>query len=84
MDITRIVRVQYGYYPNLTQKKKIAITITTEESFNGRDFLLKRSYSFGFEQNLASERMVMEPAQRHHGGIEEEIFGVNDHRRLDP
>ena len=31
-----------------------------EERFNGRDFLLKRSYSFGFEWNLASERMVME------------------------
>ena len=34
-----------------------------EERFNGRDFLLKRSYSFGFERSLASERMmVMEPA----------------------
>ena len=33
-----------------------------EERFNGRDFLLKRSYLFGFERNLASERMVMEPA----------------------
>ncbi|KAH9715925.1 RING-H2 finger protein ATL65 [Citrus sinensis] len=32
----------------------------SEERFNGRDFLLKRSYSFGFEQSLASERMVME------------------------
>jgi hypothetical protein len=29
---------------------------------NGRDFLLKRSYSFGFERILASERMVLEPA----------------------
>ncbi|KAL0014633.1 hypothetical protein SO802_001702 [Lithocarpus litseifolius] len=34
----------------------------SEERFNGRDFLLKRLYSFGFEWNLASERMVMEPA----------------------
>nr|XP_023881560.1 RING-H2 finger protein ATL65 [Quercus suber] len=34
----------------------------SEERFNGRDFMLKRSYSFGFERNLASERMVMEPA----------------------
>ncbi|KAK7856361.1 ring-h2 finger protein atl65 [Quercus suber] len=34
----------------------------SEERFNGRDFLLKQSYSFGFKWNLASERMVMEPA----------------------
>ena len=34
----------------------------SNERFNGRDFLLKWSYSFGFERNLASERMVMEPA----------------------
>lgn len=35
----------------------------SEDRFNGgRDFLLKRSYSFGFERSLASERMVMEPA----------------------
>ncbi|KAK9176920.1 hypothetical protein WN944_028939 [Citrus x changshan-huyou] len=32
----------------------------SEERFNGRDFLLKRSYSFGFERSLASERMVTE------------------------
>ncbi|XP_054786469.1 RING-H2 finger protein ATL65 [Prosopis cineraria] len=36
---------------------------TEDDRFNGgRDFLLKRSYSFGFERSLASERMVMEPA----------------------
>lgn len=36
----------------------------SEDRFNGgRDFLLKRSYSFGFERSMASERMlVMEPA----------------------
>ncbi|KAK9287272.1 hypothetical protein L1049_015685 [Liquidambar formosana] len=34
----------------------------SEDRFNGRDFLLKRSYSFGFERNFPSERMVMEPA----------------------
>ena len=34
----------------------------SEERFNERDFLLKRSYLFGFERNLASKRMVMEPA----------------------
>lgn len=36
----------------------------SEDRFNGRDhFVLKRSYSFGFERSLASERMlVMEPA----------------------
>ncbi|XP_041015792.1 LOW QUALITY PROTEIN: RING-H2 finger protein ATL65 [Juglans microcarpa x Juglans regia] len=34
----------------------------SEDRFNGRDFLLKRSYSFGFERSMTSERMVMEPA----------------------
>ncbi|CAK9142618.1 unnamed protein product [Ilex paraguariensis] len=34
----------------------------SEDRFNGRDFLLKRSYSFGFERNLGSERLVLEPA----------------------
>ncbi|XP_023511773.1 RING-H2 finger protein ATL65 [Cucurbita pepo subsp. pepo] len=33
-----------------------------EDQMNGRDFLLKRSYSFGFERSLASERMILEPA----------------------
>ncbi|KAJ0077626.1 hypothetical protein Patl1_36300 [Pistacia atlantica] len=32
----------------------------SEERFKGRDFLLKRSYSFGFERSIASERMVTE------------------------
>lgn len=32
----------------------------SKERFNDRDFLLKRSYSFGFERSLALERMVME------------------------
>ncbi|KAF9684317.1 hypothetical protein SADUNF_Sadunf04G0105700 [Salix dunnii] len=38
--------------------------INSVDRFNGRDhFFLKRSYSFGFERSLASERMlVMEPA----------------------
>lgn len=35
--------------------------IQSEERFNRRDFLLKRSYSFGFERNLGSERLVLEP-----------------------
>lgn len=35
----------------------------SEDRIGGRDFLLKRSYSFGFERSVASERMmVMEPA----------------------
>lgn len=33
-----------------------------EDQMNSRDFLLKRSYSFGFERSLASERMILEPA----------------------
>ena len=32
----------------------------SEERFNDSDFLLKRSYLFGFERSLASERMVTE------------------------
>ncbi|KAL4013350.1 hypothetical protein IC575_025516 [Cucumis melo] len=35
---------------------------SVEDQMNGRDFLLKRSYSFGFERSLASERMILEPA----------------------
>lgn len=35
--------------------------IQSEDRFNRRDFLLKRSYSFGFERNLGSERLVLEP-----------------------
>ena len=81
MDITRIIQVGYGYYPNPTRKKKKKNLSHChshppmrnhnnnnsnhnnywEERFNGRDFLLKQSYLFGFERNLASERMVMEP-----------------------
>ncbi|KAG8368292.1 hypothetical protein BUALT_Bualt15G0030200 [Buddleja alternifolia] len=34
----------------------------SEDRFNRRDFLLKRSYSFGFERNLGSERLILEPA----------------------
>uniref|UniRef100_A0A5B6ZVZ3 RING-type E3 ubiquitin transferase n=1 Tax=Davidia involucrata TaxID=16924 RepID=A0A5B6ZVZ3_DAVIN len=33
----------------------------SEDRFNGRDFFLKRSYSFGFERNLGSERLMLEP-----------------------
>ncbi|KAL8555946.1 hypothetical protein ACS0TY_003677 [Phlomoides rotata] len=33
----------------------------SEDRYNRRDFLLKRSYSFGFERNLGSERLVLEP-----------------------
>ncbi|KAL4555699.1 hypothetical protein LXL04_038327 [Taraxacum kok-saghyz] len=38
------------------------IRIPSEDRFSRRDFLLKRSYSFGFERNLGSERLVIEPA----------------------
>ncbi|KAL5562570.1 hypothetical protein UlMin_032317 [Ulmus minor] len=35
----------------------------SEDRINGRDFMLKRSYSFGFERSAVSDRMmVMEPA----------------------
>ncbi|XAR72852.1 hypothetical protein NMG60_11019630 [Bertholletia excelsa] len=33
----------------------------SENQFNGGDLLLKRSYSFGFERNLGSERLDLEP-----------------------
>ncbi|GFQ03832.1 RING-H2 finger protein atl65 [Phtheirospermum japonicum] len=33
----------------------------SEDRINRRDFLLKRSYSFGFERNIGSERLVLEP-----------------------
>ncbi|KZV52649.1 hypothetical protein F511_07042 [Dorcoceras hygrometricum] len=33
----------------------------SEDRPNRRDFLLKRSYSFGFERNLGSERLILEP-----------------------
>lgn len=38
------------------------ITHEPEDQFERRDFLLKRSYSFSFERNLGSERLVFEPA----------------------
>lgn len=38
------------------------ITQEPEDQFERRDFLLKRSYSFSFERNLGSERLVFEPA----------------------
>lgn len=34
----------------------------SEDRFNGRNFLLKRSYSFEFERNLGSENLVTEPS----------------------
>ncbi|KAI3809815.1 hypothetical protein L1987_19415 [Smallanthus sonchifolius] len=47
----------------ITQEVSLSPTrIPSEERFNRRDFFLKRSYSFGFERNLGSERLVMEPA----------------------
>lgn len=33
----------------------------SEDRLNRRDFLLKRSYSLGFERNLGSERLILEP-----------------------
>ncbi|GER50406.1 RING/U-box superfamily protein [Striga asiatica] len=33
----------------------------SEDRYIRRDFLLKRSYSFGFERNLGSERLILEP-----------------------
>ncbi|XP_022897093.1 RING-H2 finger protein ATL65 [Olea europaea var. sylvestris] len=46
----------------ITQERSPRRNNQSEERFNGRDFLLKRSYSFGFERNLGSERLFLEPA----------------------
>ncbi|XP_055815746.1 RING-H2 finger protein ATL65 [Solanum dulcamara] len=46
----------------ITQEPSPRRNIQSEERFTGRDFLLKRSYSFGFERNLGSERLMLEPA----------------------
>lgn len=53
--------------------------LTRDDDPNGgggpRDFLLKRSYSFGFERNLVAERMVLDASTaspwryRHHRGF---------------
>ncbi|XP_073145599.1 RING-H2 finger protein ATL65-like [Henckelia pumila] len=34
----------------------------SEDRFNGRNFLLKRSYSFEFERNIGSDNLVTEPS----------------------
>ncbi|XP_068656317.1 RING-H2 finger protein ATL65-like [Aristolochia californica] len=41
---------------------RIDATEDRNTTTNARDFLLKRSYSFSFERNLASDRMILEPA----------------------
>ncbi|XP_065022813.1 RING-H2 finger protein ATL65-like [Musa acuminata AAA Group] len=53
-----------------------ASPLHTEDHFGPRDFLLKRSYSFGFERSLAAERMVLEAStaspwryRQHRGGF---------------
>ncbi|KAL2469407.1 RING-H2 finger protein ATL65 [Forsythia ovata] len=46
----------------ITQEPSPRRNNPSEDQFNGRDFLLKRSYSFGYEINLGSERLVLEPA----------------------
>ncbi|KAG6410744.1 hypothetical protein SASPL_128812 [Salvia splendens] len=45
----------------ITQEPSPRRNNQSEDRFNRRDFLLKRSYSFGFERNLGSERLVLEP-----------------------
>ncbi|KZV52982.1 hypothetical protein F511_31947 [Dorcoceras hygrometricum] len=46
----------------ITQEPSPRQSSQSEDRFNRRDFLLKRSYSFGFERNIESERLVLEPA----------------------
>lgn len=45
----------------ITQEPSPRRNYQSEDRFNRRDFLLKRSYSFGFERNLGSDRLVLEP-----------------------
>lgn len=45
----------------ITQEPSPRRNIQSEDRVNRRDFLLKRSYSFGFERNLGSDRLVLEP-----------------------
>ncbi|CAI9764387.1 unnamed protein product [Fraxinus pennsylvanica] len=46
----------------ITREPSPQLNNQSEDRFNRRDFSLKRSYSFGFERNLGSERLVLEPA----------------------
>ncbi|EPS68373.1 hypothetical protein M569_06391 [Genlisea aurea] len=45
----------------ITQEPSPRRNIPSEDRFIRRNFLLKRSYSFSFERNLGSERLVLEP-----------------------
>lgn len=45
----------------ITQEPSPRCNNQSEDRFNGPDFLLKRSYSFGFERSIGSERLVLEP-----------------------
>ncbi|XP_019169886.1 PREDICTED: RING-H2 finger protein ATL65 [Ipomoea nil] len=44
----------------ITQEPSPRRNNQSEDRFNGPDFLLKRSYSFGFERSIGSERLVLE------------------------
>ncbi|XP_047332585.1 RING-H2 finger protein ATL65 [Impatiens glandulifera] len=48
--------------PNQSEEITEELPNQSEDRFNGRDILLKRSYSFGFERNLGSERLTMDPS----------------------
>ncbi|CAH9126154.1 unnamed protein product [Cuscuta epithymum] len=44
----------------ITQEASPRRNNQSEDRFNGPDFLLKRSYSFGFERSIGSERLILE------------------------
>ncbi|OIV99458.1 hypothetical protein TanjilG_17268 [Lupinus angustifolius] len=48
--------------PEITPCEEDSQRINSEDRFGRGDFMLKRSYSFGFERSLPSDRMMMEPA----------------------
>jgi hypothetical protein len=67
-DQTNVLHIDTPFHnsvspvPEITPHSPVMSTVD-ENRFTGRqDFLLKRSYSFGFERSLPSERMVIDPA----------------------
>ncbi|XP_004502661.1 RING-H2 finger protein ATL65 [Cicer arietinum] len=48
--------------PDITPQSPVANNVDENRFQLREDFLLKRSYSFGFERSLPSERMVIDPA----------------------
>ncbi|XP_045816011.1 RING-H2 finger protein ATL65 [Trifolium pratense] len=63
-DQTNVLHIDTPFHNSVSPLPEITPHSPVDENrFTGRqDFLLKRSYSFGFERTLPSERMVIDPA----------------------